>query len=212
MVGGIRIQNLLRASPEVPRPPPGPWLITQVPAYRDRRGVCRVAPEILCRRPRALIPLRVVSPVPSGHPVGWPGTGAPYTRSLLRSRRIRPLYTSLVYCLVAYVLCIRLSYTFFCPPFVIRLLSPHTFRSRHRCHLHLTAYVLCTRYTLYLATLRCCRIRPLYTFLVYCLVAYVLCLRLSYTFSAPVPYVSTLPIAGILQLCHTSGIWSGHRP
>ena len=109
---------------------------------------------------------------------------SPNTRSLVSSRRIRPLYTSLVYCLVANVLCIRLSYTFFCTPLVI---SPHTFRSRHIWHLHLTAYVLYTRYTLYLATLRCCRIRPVYTFLVYYIFAYVLCLRLSCTFSDSAP-------------------------
>ena len=47
---------------------------------------------------------------------------SPNTRSLLRYRRIRPLYTSLVYCLVANVLCIRLSYTFFCTPFVTRFI------------------------------------------------------------------------------------------
>ena len=40
-------------------------------------GSTRVAPAILCPRMRALIPLRLVRPEPSDHPVGWPGTVAP---------------------------------------------------------------------------------------------------------------------------------------
>ena len=39
MVGGILLETLPRASLGVPQPPPGLWLITQVPAYRDCRGV-----------------------------------------------------------------------------------------------------------------------------------------------------------------------------
>ena len=40
-------------------------------------GSVWVAPVTLCPRMRALIPLRLVRPEPSDHPVGWPGTVAP---------------------------------------------------------------------------------------------------------------------------------------
>ena len=105
----------------------------------------------LCRQPRALIPLRVISPVTLGPPRRVARDRSPNTRSLceisshtsfvyvfrILTHRIRPLYTSFVYFflhsirhtlyltalhLTAYVLCIRRSYTFFfCNLYVMRV-------------------------------------------------------------------------------------------
>ena len=106
---------------------------------------------------------------------------SPNTRSLVRSRRIRPLYTSLVYCLVAYVLCIRLSYTFFLHSIRHTLyltayfqISSHMSFASHRIRPLYTLYALSDHFEMlshtsfvYLSRILPLRIRPLSTAFVY---------------------------------------------